>query len=59
MKSTDQLKKGVITHEQMINDAVRLFGADPKKLKEFAEKLALSVTNLLNFMLTMVAQKIN
>jgi hypothetical protein len=55
-ETTDKLKKGTITHEQMINDAVRLFGADPKKLTEFAERVAYG-EDFVNLYATMVAQK--
>jgi len=55
-ETTDKLKKGTITHEQMINDAVRLYGADPKKLTEFAERVAYG-EDFVNLYATMVAQK--
>jgi len=53
---TDKLKKKTITFEQMINDAVRLYGADPKKLTEFAERVAYG-EDFVNLYATMVAQK--
>ncbi len=53
---TDKLKKKTITFEQMINDAVRLYGADPKKLTEFAERVAYG-EDFINLYATMVAQK--
>ena len=52
---TDQLKKGVITHEQMISRASDKFGADPKKLKEFAERVAYG-EEFTELYATMVAQ---
>ena len=52
---TEKLKKKKITHAEMIADAVTRFGADPKKLKEAAERVAYG-EEFTKLYATMVAQ---